>query len=89
MESFCDEDGSSCCQVRFARDICRSAQVGTNAKTFDHRGEGNEAGWVGHRESVLAGFYGLSTCGGEAGLEVENMSFLVVGNVLELVVEVL
>ena len=86
MESFGDEDGAGGGEVGFARDISCSAKIGGNSNAFDDCCQSNELLGIGHGEGVGAGCDRCSTSRCQAGLEVENVAFLIMGYVLEFIV---
>lgn len=88
MESLGDEDGAGRGQVGLGGDVGGGAEVGRDTETLNDRGGRDEGLGGGETKVVGASLDGRGTGGGQAGLEVGDMSLLVVGNVLELVVEV-
>lgn len=87
MESLSDENGSGGSEVCLLGDIGGSSEVGGNSDTFNDGSQSDKLLGSGHGEGVGACLDGGSSGGGQTGLEVQNVTLLVMRNVLELIVE--
>lgn len=87
MKSFSDENGASDGEIGLAGNIRSGAKICRNSDTLDNGGQRDEFLGGGHWKAVGTGFDWLGSSSGETSLKVENMTFLVVCNVLEFVVE--
>lgn len=65
----------------------RHSQVSRDTDALDHRRQGNERLGIGHWEAVFASSNGHGTSSSETSLEVDNVAFLIVSDILEVGVE--
>lgn len=87
VKSLGDKDGASCGKISLAGDVGGGTKVSGKSNTLNDGSQGDEFLGFGHWEAIGARFAGLGSSSGETSLEVEKMTFLVMCDIFELIVE--
>jgi hypothetical protein len=87
VKSLGDKNGASRGEVRLARDVRGGTKICGNSNAFNDGSQGDEFLGSRHWELVSTSFDRFGSSSGQASLEVENVTFLVMRDVLELIVE--